>query len=174
MISKYRPVATISKFEIVSHWPVVLVGECLPQTLPLFWTVCTRSIYASCGFFTVPPKGLEADTHHEHRKDYSEQSNPHHQIPRDRKRKLTLELFCKRLNISMSTLIRQSLLGKPVQHTVLVTSGGEDALESVLKPPYCRIIHPKRVNIRKKTAKFRLYFKPFRHSRHPFFGRKKQ
>lgn len=47
-------------------------------------------------------------------------------------------------------------------------------LESVLKPPYCRIIHPKRVNIRKKTAKFRLYFKPFRHSRHPFFGRKKQ
>ena len=49
-----------------------------------------------------------------------------------------------------------------------------DVLESVLKPPYCRIIHPKRVNIRKKTAKFCLYFKPFRHSRHPFFGRKKQ
>ena len=38
----------------------------------------------------------------------------------------------------------------------------------ILKPPYCRIIHPKRVNIRKKTAKFRLYFKPFRHNRHPF------
>ena len=32
-ISKYRPVATISKVEITSHWPVVLVGECLPQTL---------------------------------------------------------------------------------------------------------------------------------------------
>ena len=32
-ISKYRPVATISKFEIAAHLPVVLVGECLPQTL---------------------------------------------------------------------------------------------------------------------------------------------
>ena len=30
--------------------------------------------------------------------------------------------------ISMSTLIRQSLLGKPIQHTVVVTGGGEDAL----------------------------------------------
>ena len=38
------------------------------------------------------------------------------------------KLCCKRLNISMSTLIRQSLLGKPVQHTVLVAGGGEDAL----------------------------------------------
>ena len=44
------------------------------------------------------------------------------------KEKVTLELCCKRLNISMSTLIRQSLLGKPVQHTVLVAGGGEDAL----------------------------------------------
>ena len=44
------------------------------------------------------------------------------------KEKLTLELCCKRLNISMSNLIRQSLLGKPVQHTVLVAGGGEDAL----------------------------------------------
>ena len=44
------------------------------------------------------------------------------------KEKLTLELCCKRLNISMSTLIRQSLLGKPVQHTVVVVGGGEDAL----------------------------------------------
>ena len=44
------------------------------------------------------------------------------------KEKLTLELCCKRLNISMSILIRQSLLGKPVQHTVLVAGGGEDAL----------------------------------------------
>ena len=44
------------------------------------------------------------------------------------KEKLTLELCCKRLNISMSTLVRQSLLGKPVQHTVLVAGGGEDAL----------------------------------------------
>ena len=43
------------------------------------------------------------------------------------KEKLTLELCCKRLNISMSTLIRQSLLGKPVQHTVLVAGVGEDA-----------------------------------------------
>ena len=38
------------------------------------------------------------------------------------KEKLTLELCCKRLNISMSTLIRQSLLGKPVQHTSAATS----------------------------------------------------
>ena len=44
------------------------------------------------------------------------------------KEKLTLELYCKRFNISMSTLIRQSLLGKPIQHTVVVTGGGEDAL----------------------------------------------
>ena len=44
------------------------------------------------------------------------------------KEKLTLELCCKRLNISMSTLIRQSLLGKPLQHTDLVAGGGEDAL----------------------------------------------
>ena len=44
------------------------------------------------------------------------------------KEKLTLELCCKRLNIRMSTLIRQSLLGKPVQHTVLVAGGGDDAL----------------------------------------------
>ena len=44
-ISKYRPVATISKFEIASHIPVVLVGECLPQTLLLFLTVCACSIY---------------------------------------------------------------------------------------------------------------------------------
>ena len=44
------------------------------------------------------------------------------------KEKLTLELCCKRLNISMSTLIRQSLLEKPIQHTVVVTGGGEDAL----------------------------------------------
>ena len=28
----------------------------------------------------------------------------------------------------MSTLIRQSLLGKPVQHTVVVVGGGQDAL----------------------------------------------
>ena len=42
--------------------------------------------------------------------------------------KFRVTLCCKRLNISMSTLIRQSLLGKPVQHTVLVAGGGEDAL----------------------------------------------
>ena len=34
--SKYRPVATISQIEIASHDLVVLVGECLPQTLLLF------------------------------------------------------------------------------------------------------------------------------------------
>ena len=44
------------------------------------------------------------------------------------KEKLTLELCCKRLNISISTLIRQSLLEKPVQHIVLVAGGGEDSL----------------------------------------------
>ena len=42
-ISKYRPVATISKVEIASHISVVLVGECLPQTLLLLRAVCTRS-----------------------------------------------------------------------------------------------------------------------------------
>ena len=44
------------------------------------------------------------------------------------KEKLTLELCCKRLNISISTLIRQSLLEKPVQPIVLVAGGGEDSL----------------------------------------------
>ena len=34
--SKYRPVATISQIEIASHDLVVLVGECLPQTLLIF------------------------------------------------------------------------------------------------------------------------------------------
>ena len=34
--SKYRPVATISQIEIASHDLVVLVGECLPQTLLTF------------------------------------------------------------------------------------------------------------------------------------------
>ena len=34
--SKYRPVATISQIEIASHAPVLLVGECLPQTLLTF------------------------------------------------------------------------------------------------------------------------------------------
>ena len=42
------------------------------------------------------------------------------------KEKLTLELCCKRLNISISTL--KSLLEKSVQHIVLVAGGGEDAL----------------------------------------------
>ena len=89
-ISKYRPVATISKIEIAAHFPVVLVGECLPQN-PNDRTHVIK--------FRVTEK-----------------------------EKLTLELCCKRLNISMSTLIRQSLLGKPVQHTVVVVGGGEDAL----------------------------------------------
>ena len=44
------------------------------------------------------------------------------------KEKLTLELCCKRLNISMSTLIRRSLLSQPIKQTLVVTSGGEDAL----------------------------------------------
>ena len=38
-ISKYRPVATISKVEIVSHISVILVGECLPK--PCFLIGCT-------------------------------------------------------------------------------------------------------------------------------------
>ena len=63
---------------------------------------------------------------------------------------------------------------KFTRHAIDYAKNQHIILESVLKPPYCRIIHPKRVNIRKKTAKFCLYFKPFRHSRHPFFGRKKQ
>ena len=44
------------------------------------------------------------------------------------KEKVTLELCRKRLNVSMSALIRQSLLGKPIQHTVVITGGGENAL----------------------------------------------
>ena len=44
------------------------------------------------------------------------------------KEKLALKLCCKQFNINMSTLIRQSLLGKPIQHTIVVTGGGEDTL----------------------------------------------
>ena len=36
--SKYRPVTTISQIEIAPHALVVLVGECLPQTL--LYTLC--------------------------------------------------------------------------------------------------------------------------------------
>ena len=42
--------------------------------------------------------------------------------------KLELELLCKLLRINMSTLIRRSLLSQPIKQTLVVTSGGEEAL----------------------------------------------
>ena len=92
-ISKYRPVATISK----KDWRLILAKnteKILPTT-------------------------------------HNDNPNNRTHIIKFRvteKEKLTLELCCKRLNISISTLIRQSLLEKPVQHIVLVAGGGEDAL----------------------------------------------
>ena len=44
--SKYRPVATISQIEIASHDLVVLVGECLPQTL-----LYTLRVIPGCAVF---------------------------------------------------------------------------------------------------------------------------
>ena len=44
--SKYRPVATISQIEIASHASVVLVGECLPQTL-----LCTLCVIPGFAVF---------------------------------------------------------------------------------------------------------------------------
>ena len=44
------------------------------------------------------------------------------------KEKLQLELCCKQLHVSMSTLIRRALHGKPVKQTIVVAGGGEDAL----------------------------------------------
>ena len=50
--SKYRPVATISQIEIAPHAPVVLVGECLPQTL-----LCTlRVIPGFAVFVYIAPR----------------------------------------------------------------------------------------------------------------------
>ncbi len=42
--------------------------------------------------------------------------------------KLELELLCKLLRVNMSTLIRRSLLSQPIKQTLVVTGGGEDAL----------------------------------------------
>ena len=42
--------------------------------------------------------------------------------------KLELELLCKLLRVNMSTLIRRSLLSQPIKQTLVVTCGGEDAL----------------------------------------------
>lgn len=42
--------------------------------------------------------------------------------------KLELELLCKLLRVNMSTLIRRSLLSQPIKQTLVVTSGGEEAL----------------------------------------------
>ena len=50
--SKYRPVATISQIEIASHAPVVLVGECLPQTL--LYTL--RVIFNCAVFVYIAPR----------------------------------------------------------------------------------------------------------------------
>ncbi len=48
--SKYRPVATISQIEIAPHAPVVLVGECLPQTL--LYTL--RAIFGCAAIHSFP------------------------------------------------------------------------------------------------------------------------
>ena len=42
--------------------------------------------------------------------------------------KLELELLCKLLRVNMSTLIRCSLLSQPIKQTLVVTGGGEEAL----------------------------------------------
>ena len=42
--------------------------------------------------------------------------------------KLELELLCKLLHVNMSTLIRRSLLSQPIKQTLVVTGGGEKAL----------------------------------------------
>ena len=42
--------------------------------------------------------------------------------------KLKLELLCKLLRVNMSTLIRRSLLSQPIKQTLVVTGGGEEAL----------------------------------------------
>ena len=42
--------------------------------------------------------------------------------------KLELELLCKLLRVNMSTLIRRSLLSQPIKQTLVVTGGGEEAL----------------------------------------------
>ena len=42
--------------------------------------------------------------------------------------KLELELLCKLLRVNMSTLIRRSLLSQPIKQTLVITGGGEEAL----------------------------------------------
>ena len=42
--------------------------------------------------------------------------------------KLELELLCKLLRVNISALIRRSLLSQPIKQTLVVTGGGEDAL----------------------------------------------
>ena len=42
--------------------------------------------------------------------------------------KLELERLCKLLRVNMSTLIRRSLLSQPIKQTLVVTGGGEEAL----------------------------------------------
>ena len=42
--------------------------------------------------------------------------------------KLELELLCILLRVNMSTLIRRSLLSQPIKQTLVVTGGGEEAL----------------------------------------------
>ena len=45
--------------------------------------------------------------------------------------KLELELLCKLLRVNMSTLIRRSLLSQPIKQTLVVTGGGEEALNTL-------------------------------------------
>ena len=45
--------------------------------------------------------------------------------------KLELELLCKLLRVNMSTLISRSLLSQSIKQTIVVTGGGEDALNTL-------------------------------------------
>ena len=135
--SKYRPVATISQIEISSHAPVVLVGECLPQTLLIFRDSrdlrLRRTIHSSKeelvkqqgGTMTKP--SIRSTRH----------KTQHSGTPRKTKlikfrvteqEKLELELLCKLLRVNMSTLIRRSLLSQPIKQILVVTGSGEEAL----------------------------------------------
>ena len=43
--------------------------------------------------------------------------------------KRDLEIMCEILHVNMSTLLRRCLRTKPIQQTIVVTGGGEDALK---------------------------------------------
>ena len=45
--------------------------------------------------------------------------------------KRELEIMCEILHVNMSTLLRRCLRTKPIKQTIVVTSGGEDALNTL-------------------------------------------